>query len=89
MIILGVETSCDETAAAVVKLDSKTNEILVLSNVIFSQIAIHQKFGGVIPEIAAEHVLTIIELFMSIKKQINPSNLLFSSYQGPGTYLSL
>ena len=49
MIILGVETSCDETAAAVVKLDSKTNEILVLSNVIFSQIAIHQKFGGVIP----------------------------------------
>ncbi len=52
--ILGIETSCDETACAVVQ------DRHVLSSVIASQIAIHQRFGGVVPEIAArEHVLEI------------------------------
>ena len=93
MIILGVETSCDETAAAVVKLDSKTNEILVLSNVIFSQIAIHQKFGGVIPEIAArEHVLTIIPVIHEAlkKAKISPKQLDYLAVtKGPGLITSL
>lgn len=48
MNILGVETSCDETAAAIV-IDGR----IVLSNVISSQIAIHQAHGGVVPELAA------------------------------------
>lgn len=48
MIILGIESSCDETSAAVVQ-DGR----LVLSNVIYSQIELHQKFGGVVPEIAS------------------------------------
>ena len=47
MIILGIETSCDETAAAIVGDDRR-----VLSNVIASQIATHRPFGGVVPEIA-------------------------------------
>jgi len=56
MIILGIETSCDETAVAVVK---NGNE--VLSNVIASQIDIHAETGGVVPEVAArEHVLQIV-----------------------------
>ena len=46
--ILGIESSCDETAAAVVK-----NGREVLSNIISSQIVIHRKFGGVVPEIAS------------------------------------
>ncbi len=46
--ILGIETSCDETAAAVV-VDGRG----VRSNVISSQIAIHQAYGGVVPELAA------------------------------------
>ena len=50
IFILGIETSCDETAAAVVQ-----NGRTVLSNIIFSQIPIHQKFGGVVPEIASRH----------------------------------
>ena len=54
-LILGIETSCDETAAAVVK-DGRT----VLSNVIASQIDIHKVFGGVVPEIASRHHLTAI-----------------------------
>ena len=48
MIILGIETSCDETAAAVVR-DGRE----VLSSVVFSQIALHRPFGGVVPEIAS------------------------------------
>ena len=55
MNILGIETSCDETAVAVVK-DGKE----VLSNVIASQIEIHRRFGGVVPEVASrQHVLQI------------------------------
>jgi len=48
--ILGIETSCDETAAAVVK-----NGRTLLSNVVASQIESHQRFGGVVPEIASRH----------------------------------
>jgi N6-L-threonylcarbamoyladenine synthase len=57
--ILGIESSCDETAAAVVK-----NGREVLSNIISSQIVIHRKFGGVVPEIASrkhiEHIIPVI-----------------------------
>jgi N6-L-threonylcarbamoyladenine synthase len=49
-IILGIETSCDETAAAVVK-----NGTEILSNVVASQIESHKRFGGVVPEIASRH----------------------------------
>lgn len=48
ILILAIESSCDETAAAVVK-----NGREVLSNVIYSQIALHTEFGGVVPEIAS------------------------------------
>lgn len=59
MKILGIETSCDETAASVIEGSSK--KITVLSNVISSQIEIHKKYGGVVPEVAArEHVLNIL-----------------------------
>ncbi len=59
MIILAIETSCDETAAAVV--DGGRGKIDVLSNVVSSQIEIHKKYGGVVPEVAArEHVLNIV-----------------------------
>lgn len=48
MLVLGIETSCDESAAAVVE-----NGRRVLSNVVFSQIPLHQPYGGVVPEIAS------------------------------------
>jgi N6-L-threonylcarbamoyladenine synthase len=58
--ILGIETSCDETAAAVVR-----NGTEVLSNIISSQIKLHQKYGGVVPEIASrahiEKIYPIVE----------------------------
>ncbi|MFW6022402.1 MAG: tRNA (adenosine(37)-N6)-threonylcarbamoyltransferase complex transferase subunit TsaD [Halanaerobiaceae bacterium] len=55
IIILAVETSCDETAAAVIK-----NGLEVLSNVVASQIDWHRKFGGVVPEIASRKHLELI-----------------------------
>jgi hypothetical protein len=59
MIILGIETSCDETAAAVVQGDGE--RVTVLSNVVSSQIEIHKATGGVVPEVAArEHVGQIV-----------------------------
>lgn len=55
MIILAIETSCDETAAAVVK-----NGTQVLSNIIATQIDFHKKYGGIVPEIAArKHIEAI------------------------------
>jgi N6-L-threonylcarbamoyladenine synthase len=56
MKILGIETSCDETAAAVVEDGSK-----IISNVVASQIDIHSRYGGVVPEVASrQHLLAII-----------------------------
>jgi N6-L-threonylcarbamoyladenine synthase len=61
MLILGIESSCDETAASIVKDDGT-----ILSNIVSSQIRDHERFGGVVPEIAArahmESVETIIDM---------------------------
>ena len=51
-IILGIETSCDETAAAVIE-DNKNGIPKILSNIISSQFDIHKEFGGVVPDLAA------------------------------------
>lgn len=56
MIVLGIETSCDETAAAIVADDRR-----ILGNVIYSQLDEHKAFGGVVPEIAARAHLDILE----------------------------
>jgi N6-L-threonylcarbamoyladenine synthase len=65
MRILGIETSCDETAAAVVENGTK-----ILSNVVASSMALHQKTGGIIPEVAArEQIKSIIPVIEeAIKK---------------------
>ena len=55
-LILGIETSCDETAAAVVE-DGR----LILSNVVASQVDIHRRYGGIFPEVASrQHILSIL-----------------------------
>ena len=51
MRILGIESSCDETAAAVIETG-----YTVVSNVVHSQVARHQPFGGVVPEIASRSI---------------------------------
>jgi N6-L-threonylcarbamoyladenine synthase len=60
MLVLGIESSCDETAAAVVSDGS-----LLLSNVIASQIDVHSRYGGVVPEIASrKHIEAIIPVIL-------------------------
>ena len=79
LIFLGIETSCDETAASVVREKADgTGEIL--SNVVSSQIEEHKEFGGVVPEIAARAHVEKIEFI--IKKALKESNLSFNKING-------
>jgi N6-L-threonylcarbamoyladenine synthase len=67
MNILAIETSCDETSVAVVR-DGRH----ILSNVIASQIALHQRYGGVVPELASrQHVVTIIPVLDEAMQRAN------------------
>lgn len=67
IITLGIESSCDETSVAVVK-----NGREVLSNVIDSQIKIHEKYGGVVPEIASRnHIEAISRVTKTALKEAN------------------
>jgi len=83
IITLGIESSCDETSASIVK-----NGREVLSNIISSQIKIHEQYGGVVPEIASRnHVLAINDV---VKKALLEANLSFNDIDiiactyGPG-----
>ena len=81
--ILGIESSCDETAAAVVRSGEQ-----VVSNVVFSQIATHQPYGGVVPELASrEHLRAIVPV---VRKALADAGQSYQSLdalavtQGPG-----
>ena len=60
-IILGIESSCDETAVAVIR-DNGDKIPTILSNIVSSQFDIHKEFGGVVPELAARSHLEKIDL---------------------------
>ena len=82
-IILGIETSCDETAASIVR-----NGRDILSNVVASQIESHKRFGGVVPEIASRHHVEQVTIVIEeALKQANmqPSDLdAVAVTEGPG-----
>jgi len=68
MLILGIETSCDDTAVAVIKANHK--EIKTLSSLVSSQITLHEKWGGVVPNLAArEHLSNIVPVIGTAIKQ--------------------
>ena len=69
--ILGIESSCDETAASIIQ--EKNGEINILSNIISSQFDIHKEFGGVVPELAARAHVEKIELIT--EKAISESKI--------------
>ncbi len=88
MLILGIDTSCDDTSAAIVKDGS-----FVLSNIVSSQTEIHKEFGGVVPEVAArKHIELIIPV---IKQAISEAKItkeqldLIAVTNGPGLITSL
>lgn len=84
MNILGIETSCDETSAAVIK-----NGVSVITNVVSSQIKIHEKYGGIVPELASRHHLEnvnfVVEEALKGTKKIDA----ISVTSGPGLIGSL
>ncbi len=60
MLVLGIETSCDETAAAILRDDA------ILSSVVSSQVKVHEKYGGVVPELASRHHVENIDTVVSL-----------------------
>ena len=71
MYVLGIESSCDETAAAIVK-----NGREILSNVVLSQIDIHRLYGGVVPEIASRNHVEVVDKV--VKQALCDANLTLS-----------
>lgn len=86
MIILSLETSCDETACAI--LEEKNGSFLVLANIVSSQISLHAKWGGVVPNLAArEHLKNIMPVIQEAlkKARISSDNInLIAVTNGPG-----
>ncbi len=88
MKILAIETSCDDTSVAIMDCDEKNWAIKTLSNVVSSQIAIHTKWGGVVPNLAArEHLKNLIpvlsEALEKSNQTINEIDLIAVT-EGPG-----
>ena len=79
MIILGIETTCDETAAAVVERTAE-GQGRILSNVVLSQISEHAEFGGVVPEIAARAHVEALDTI--IAKAMSEAQVSFAALDG-------
>jgi N6-L-threonylcarbamoyladenine synthase len=88
MLVLGIETTCDETAAAVVRRDDASGRGEILSNIVLSQNDAHAPYGGVVPEIAARAHVEVLD--MIIAKAMVEANTSFASLDavaaaaGPG-----
>ena len=91
-LILGIETSCDETAASLITENSEGMPV-VLSNIISSQVETHKEFGGVVPELAARSHIKKIDWI--VKQAINKSGRdieeidAVASTAGPGLIVCL
>tara|TARA_Y100001954_G_scaffold192901_1_gene207721 strand:+ start:995 stop:2071 length:1077 start_codon:yes stop_codon:yes gene_type:complete len=91
-LILGIESSCDETAASIISENNLGNPV-VLSNIISSQVDVHKEFGGVVPELAARSHMEKIDWI--VKKAIEESGVdikeldAVASTAGPGLIVCL
>ncbi|MDA9604589.1 tRNA (adenosine(37)-N6)-threonylcarbamoyltransferase complex transferase subunit TsaD [Candidatus Pelagibacter sp.] len=91
-IILGIESSCDETAASIIT-ENEQGKPIILSNIVSSQVDIHKEFGGVVPELAARSHIEKIDLIT--KKAIDESGVkmndidAIASTAGPGLIVCL
>lgn len=87
MLVLGVESSCDETSVAI--YDGKN----ILSNVVLSQIDIHKEYGGVVPEVASRHHVRNVSIVFKeafLKANLKPEDIdLIAVTEGPGLIGSL
>ena len=91
-VILGIESSCDETAVALIR-ENKEGEPEILSNIVSSQVDIHKEFGGVVPELAARAHVEKIDLIA--KKALDESGVVLDDVSaiaataGPGLIVCL
>ena len=91
-IILGIESSCDETAASIIQENDRSIPT-ILSNIVSSQVDVHKEFGGVVPELAARSHIEKIDLIT--KKAINESGIkledidAIAATAGPGLIVCL
>mgnify|MGYP001319479505 FL=1 len=91
-IVLGIESSCDETAASVIQENDKGIPT-ILSNIVSSQVEVHKEFGGVVPELAARSHIEKIDLIT--KRAVNESGIKFENLDaiaataGPGLIVCL
>ena len=91
-IILGIESSCDETAASILT-ENEDRKPIILSNIVSSQIDVHKEFGGVVPELAARSHIEKIDFIT--KKAIDQSGIKMNqidavaSTAGPGLIVCL
>ena len=91
-LILGIESSCDETAASIISENDKGNPI-ILSNIVSSQVDVHKEYGGVVPELAARSHIEKIDLI--VQKAIDESGIklkeidAIASTAGPGLIVCL
>ena len=79
MKILGIETSCDETACAIIEANPGDKKVKLLSNIVASSLALHSKTGGIIPEIAAreqvKYIIPVIEQALKDSNLYPPSSI--------------
>jgi len=92
LTFLGIETSCDETAASIVK-ENSNNNVEILSNVVSSQIEEHKEFGGVVPEIAARAHVEKIDFIINKALKDSRTNINdidgIAATAGPGLIVCL
>ncbi len=91
-LILGIETSCDETAASIIS-ENKRGSPIVLSNIVSSQVEVHKEYGGVVPELAArshvEKIDWIVQKAIDVSgKKIDEIDAVAST-AGPGLIVCL
>src|SRR5438105_1902833 len=79
LTVLGIETSCDETAAALVRRDGEERGT-ILSNIVRSQLALHAAYGGVVPEIAARAHVELLDA--AILQALDEAGLGFDAIDG-------
>lgn len=93
MVILGIETSCDETSAAIIKANKKNEKVKLLSNVVSSSLSLHAKTGGIIPEVAAreqvKYIIPVIEESLEVLKNPKAEVDAIAVTVGPGLIGSL
>ena len=91
-LILGIETSCDETAASIIE-DNISGVPKILSNVVSSQFDVHKKFGGVVPDLAARAHVEKIDLIVKEALTLSKKNIkdidAIAATAGPGLIVCL